>query len=156
MARLQAGMTAYDDNGVSYTYGFEANGEIERLEFGNTMNQHPIVYSFSTGAKPASTSMMHVTDLRYIKIICKNINTTGILNLYHYGDHNITPTHLWSVRPFKTGVDIFRKGISQALKFAFHRFRLVISTTDAPIGFEPISISLLPKFDRYDTGRNEE
>ena len=156
MARLQGGFTSYDDNGVSYNHGWVFNGTIERLEFGNTMDQHPITYSFSTGAKPASTSMMHVTDIRYIKFICKNIQTSGILQLFHFGDHTTTPTLIWAVNPFKAGYDIFRKGLSVALKYAFHRFRFVISTTDVPIGFEPISISLLPKFDRFDVGRNEE
>jgi hypothetical protein len=154
--RAVCGLTVHDDNGVSYCYIFGTDGTMYITESGNTFDGVPITYSFKTSDKPSSTSMLHVTNLEYVKFISKNINTAGTLNLYHYADQDTTPTTVWSTVPYETGKRIFRKGIGTTIKSAFHQFRMSISTNDVPMGFEPIALSLLTKFDRYDKGRVNE
>jgi hypothetical protein len=146
-----SGVSVIDQVGLSYVYGSDINGLLHRYDYGNTFDGQEITYSFRTPDKPASTSMFDVTNVRHIKMIMKSFNTTGKVLIEHFGDQNNTATTIDLISPYNANARVFRFIRNVSLKNVFHSIRCSISTSDVPIGFEPLSLSYLYKLDRYDT-----
>jgi hypothetical protein len=148
---LVIGQSAWSKYGVPYTYGFDNYGHYELLENGNTMDGPPINYKFRIADKPLQESMAFVGQLHYVKFECKSFPTSGVLTVTHYGDQNNTGEIIATYNPNDPTKRVFRRIMSFSKKHTFHSLEFSISTSDVPIGLEPIALSYLHKFDRYDT-----
>jgi len=73
---LQCGCSVQDTEGNQYTYGFIDTGYCERLEYGTTFDENPIVHTLQTGDF-APLGLAYITQLDHLKLLTVAKTTTN-------------------------------------------------------------------------------
>ena len=149
---LQLGCSVQDTHGNTYCYGFGSDGFIYRLENGTTFNSTGIAHSVVFGDIAVAGSTWIITKVRNVKLhaVSKTI-TANDITLQHWADGSATPTS-FTMDAKRTGYRITASKKSENITDAvFHRFGLSITTTDEPVGFEPIIFAIMHEVVREDT-----
>jgi hypothetical protein len=147
---LVSGWTVTDVYGNQYNYGGTADGFIERLEYGNTMDGNSIAYSFWLGDIPLSKSAIYESELRKEKLTgVGKATTTQTVAVTHYADMDTTGTSIGTVDP-TVSKRCFQKVLSQGKNATFHGLKFTISTNNEALGFEPLVVSVLYRVIRPD------
>ncbi len=147
---LQGGFMASDFNGNRYTYGFEDNGYLQRLNNGTDYDGNDIDYEVITeDIKPlGDINTLTRIDLLRLAVVSKT-TTSNSIRVEHFGDTSTTATldnrtsnNYYSFSTVRTGHRIAMP--SQRINtphHVFHKLKLSISTNDeVGNGFEPLYI----------------
>jgi hypothetical protein len=148
---LQCGFPVSSVNGDRFTYGGFDTGRIYRLEDGTDSDGEDIVHTMWTGDfAPSQGSIMTLTQMDKLKLIQRaKETTTATVAVTHYPDGNTTGTSLAVKDPTPTtSGDSYTDNLDfDANKgnengSIFHSIKLVMTTNDETVGFEPLFMGM--------------
>ena len=146
---LSSAWTVIDTQGCAYNYGGTRDGYIERLGIGNTFDGNNIVYTMFLGDLPLIDTLDYTSDLRHVKLTALAKTTASTGTITHYRDGEPTGMDLPAFS-MASANRIFYTKKSVNRKASCHGIKIVVSTNDVSIGFEPLMISLLYRVGRED------
>jgi len=135
------------------TYGLSDEGDMLRLENGNTFDSDNMTFTLWTGAfTPNNGSIMwNSKPIRHKLVMKSKANTTSTVAITHYLDRKSTGTSYTSADPTNAGfsiADVLQDGNIIYGKGIFHSYKYSITTNNETVGFEPIAIG--QKYDIID------
>ena len=148
---LVCGFTIQDTAGNPYSMGGTADGFIERLEYGTTMDGNAIVSTFRNGDIFLLKSGAYACKMRRLKLFGKTKNTsTAKVTMKHYANTATTGVSLPDIVQTGATSRIYQAKCSVNIDATLHSIECGISTTNETIGFEPMMISGLYEMVRED------
>lgn len=148
---LQGGSSVVDPIGNIYTYGFEDNGYLQRLNAGTAYDGNSIVYEFEFGDILLTNDINMNTIIELLRLITvSKETTTANITVTHYGDTNDTGTD-YTFEPARVGYRLAMPASRiYTKKHILHRFKFTITTNNENgTGFEPLYVGglyRLPEF----------
>jgi hypothetical protein len=149
--RLYGGFSVLDANGVSHTYGFGNTGYVWYLDNGNTFDGDAIAQSLHMAdIAPEGNYISAETFVRSFLLVQKaKANTANNLTITHFGDSKTSGNVIGTYSPSASGKRL-RIGmgeeqqpcISRMGPHKFHSWKMELSTSDEPRGFEPLMASI--------------
>lgn len=150
--RLQCGIEVQDTYGNNYVYGAIETAYLERLEYGTTFDSTSIAHTAQTGAFALDDSYGIESIIRGIRLgtLATNTTTSTIAGSY-YKDTNATADYTFTMAPQATGKSIAQpvQQLGSEGPATLHSFKLVMTTNNETIGFEPYYLALFFKPVRY-------
>ncbi len=155
--RLYGVFNALDSNGVACLYGYGNSGYVWKLDSGNTFDGDAIDQSIWMADIAEERNYISVeTFTRQFKLAQKaKLNTANSVTITHYGDTKTAGNVVETYSPQASGRRLNDRVISKRMgPHVFHSWRMTLSTTDEPMGFEPLMVSVLYEPVRQDTRGN--
>ena len=144
---LMGGLEVQSTIGAPYSYGFDNSGQMYRLENGTDFDGVDIVHTLHVGDAPLVESIMIETKLRKINLVCKATNTTTntvAVSLYRDGSTTAN-TATTTLTPQATGKTIAQTKTNVNSDAVFHSIKMVMTTDNETVGFEPMYLGALYK-----------
>lgn len=143
---LRIGISVRDTKGNKYTYGSTDTGYLERLEYGNTFDNNNIISKFRTPDIPI-TGWAEESLIRKVSLISKTkAITNNKVSITHYGDVSNTSTSIGSFSVTDANKRVIRSMVSiSTAPYTSHSFECSMTTSNEPIGFEPIGLEIFYK-----------
>ena len=141
---LMGGIEVESTFGVPYSYGFDNSGQVYRLNYGTDFDGADIVHTLHTGVFPVEPTTMVETKLRKINLVCKATNTTtNTITASMYRDGSTTAnTDTATLVPQASGKTIAQTKTNIHSDAVFHSVKMVMTTDDETVGFEPMYLGL--------------
>ncbi len=146
---IQGGLQVVDTNGNAYSYGYEDNGFMQRLNNGTTYDGNDIVYTFATGDVLPAGTINTLTSVDSVRLATVSKETTSnSIKVYHYGDtKDVATTDQVANTAYYT---LSTANVGSRLAFPFkrvntpphmtHKLKCVMTTNDETVGFEPLYV----------------
>lgn len=143
---IRIGISVRDTKGNKYTYGSIDAGCLERLEYGDTFDGNNIISKFRTPDIPIA-GWEEETLIRKVSLLSKTkAVTTNKVSITHYGDVSNTNTSIGSFGVTDAAKRVLRSMVSiNTGPYTFHSFECSMTTSNEPIGFEPIGLHIFYK-----------
>ena len=141
---LMGGVEVESTLGVPYSYGFDNSGQVYRLNNGTDFDGADIVHTIHTGDFPMEPTVMVETKLRKINLVCGATNTTSstiTASLYRDGSSTAN-TDTATLVPQASGKTIAQTKTNIHSDAVFHSVKMVMTTDDETVGFEPMYLGL--------------
>ncbi|GAG34832.1 unnamed protein product, partial [marine sediment metagenome] len=148
---LQCGIEVADTIGNKYSYGGIAQ-YLERLENGTDFDGNDIVHTVWTGNQPIGDTISSLSVIKSIGISCVSKNTTtNTVAVSYYRDGNSTADATFTLAPQNSDGTIATPTSQDASiegGSIFHSLKMVMTTDDETIGFEPLYLYAYYKLKR--------
>jgi hypothetical protein len=173
---VNSAFNVIDSNGYQYVYGGLDNGYMMRLEYGNSWDGTGIVQKLVTGDFWPSENIWHVTLIKDIKLVAKQISEDHAVQILYQADTSSeegasyiwrdNTTYSWRDNtsyewrsPSLATLDIsqgtsarlLRKTVNQNLTSWSHAVGFQVTTDDTNKGFQPIGWGI-----RYEVIRDDD
>jgi hypothetical protein len=142
--KLFLGTSVYTTEGATYNYGFDNDGYVYRLEYGNTMDGTAIPFQIRFGDIAINEgSVAGETTVEYHGLIGKaKTNTSNGITITHYIDGS-TSGKSETFSPNKTNYRLTMDVKHKTDTGVFHSWDISTSTDDESYGFEPLYYVIL-------------
>jgi hypothetical protein len=147
--QLQHGFKVTDTYGNNYNYGTIDTGYVERLEYGNDFDGGSIVHTVQFGDIAFADIPLYETRAQYVNLaMAAKSTTTNLVNYTHYVDTSLTGTTI-TMSPVSTGKRVANVVANiNSIPGVFHSPKLVMTTSNEAIGFEPLYLGYFYKIER--------